>query len=79
MKKMKFPGFLAAALVSMLLIPLPSLAADCNRPPSGSGSSWARAYEQGATAKGTAQPGWVKAKRMNSRICGRDKRMPFRR
>ena len=46
LKPMKFTGFVSAVLVLILLIPLPSLAADCNRPPSGSGSSWARAYEQ---------------------------------
>jgi hypothetical protein len=78
MKSMKLPGFVSVVLVSILLIPLPSFAADCNRPPSGSGSSWARAYEQRTTAKGTVQPGWVKVKRMNSLICGRDKGMNFR-
>lgn len=46
MKTLKLLGFLSAALISISLIPLSSFAADCNRPPSGSGSSWARAYEQ---------------------------------
>ncbi|NTW17845.1 MAG: hypothetical protein HGA41_10380 [Syntrophaceae bacterium] len=70
MKKLKLLGYVSAALISIILIPLPSFSADCNRPPSGSGSSWARACGQGTAAKGTAQPGWVKAKRMNSFICG---------
>ncbi len=46
MKKLKLLGYVSAALISVILSPLPSFAADCNRPPSGSGSSWARAYEQ---------------------------------
>jgi hypothetical protein len=46
MKTLKLLGSLTAALISISLISLPSFAADCNRPPSGSGSSWARAYEQ---------------------------------
>ena len=46
MKKLKLLGYVSAALISITLIPLASFAADCNRPPSGSGSSWTRAYEQ---------------------------------
>ena len=46
MKTLKLLGSLSVALISISLISLPSFAADCNRPPSGSGSSWARAYEQ---------------------------------